>query len=119
MYKHYTKIIVLSLALSVAFYIVNIFSMYFFALTASVEINLMYLAFIVPAVFLVVMIPISINGIGLQEGTFFFYLSLLGIDSSSALIVALLPRIGMLIFSLIGGLLYMMESIRKGPITEH
>lgn len=119
MYRHYTKTIVLSLALSFVFYIVNIFSMYFFALTVSVDINLMYLAFIVPAVFLVVMIPISVNGVGLQEGTFFFYFNVLGIDSSSALLIALLPRIGMLIFGLIGALLYITENIKTARLKNY
>jgi uncharacterized protein (TIRG00374 family) len=107
LYRHNTVLV--SFILSVIFYVTNVVAMYFFARAGNVEISLINLSFIVPMVFLIVMIPISVNGLGLQEGTFFFYFNVLGIDSSSALLIALLPRIGMLIFSLLGALLYITE----------
>jgi uncharacterized protein (TIRG00374 family) len=112
-YRHDAKTIVVSFLLSVIFYLTNVVAMYFFALAGNVQISAVYLSFIVPMVFLVVMIPISVNGLGLQEGTFFSYFNVLGIDSSSALLIALLPRIGMLILSLIGALLYITENMKN------
>ena len=108
-YKKCPRIIILSMVLSFGFYATNIVSMYVLGLTANIKVSLIDFAFIVPTVFLVVMIPISVNGIGLQEGAFFFYFDMIGIDPSSALIIAVLPRIGMLLFSLIGGFLFMRE----------
>jgi glycosyltransferase 2 family protein len=119
LYRDDAKTIIVSLILSVIFYLTNVVAMHFFALAGNVQISPVHLSFIVPMVFLIVMIPISVNGLGLQEGTFFFYFNLLGIDSSSALLVALLPRIGMLIFSLIGALLYITESMRTSRLKDY
>lgn len=107
------RILITTLVLSFLFYITNIAAMYFYALAGNVEISLMHLCFIVPAVFLAVMIPISVNGIGIQEGAFFGYFSFIGVDSDSALLIAILPRIAMLLLSLVGAVLFSLESIRE------
>jgi uncharacterized membrane protein YbhN (UPF0104 family) len=117
-HKNHKKTLMACLILSAAFYIINTISVYFFAFSANVNISFVNLAFIVPLVLFVVMIPISINGIGIQEGAFFFYFEKIGVDSSEALLIAILPRIGALIFSLIGALLYMYESINKGIVSR-
>lgn len=117
-YRNYKKALLISLLLSLLFYMMNIIATYFFALTANVHIGLIDLSFMVAAVFLVVMIPISLNGIGLQEGAFVLYLSALRVDSSSAVLFALLPRMVMVIFSLIGGLLYLVDNLRHETFQE-
>jgi uncharacterized membrane protein YbhN (UPF0104 family) len=110
-YKDYKNIMALSVVLSFAFFMTNVIAMYCFVRTADQQVSLIALSFIVPTVFLVVMIPVSVNGIGLQEGSFFFYFSLLEMDSSAAMLIAFLPRIGMVVLSLIGALLFMTESL--------
>jgi len=112
-YKYHKKSVINSLILSFAFYLSSIISMFFWSLAANVYVHLIHWAFIVPLVAFLIMVPISVNGLGVQEGTFFLYLEKLGVDSSSALLIALLPRIGTLIFSLVGGLLYILESSKK------
>jgi uncharacterized membrane protein YbhN (UPF0104 family) len=108
-YRHYRNITIFSLILSLAFHLTTIISMFFSSLAAGVHIDFIYWVLIVPLVSFLIMIPISANGLGVQEGTFFLYLQKLGVDSTSALLVALLPRIGMFLFSLVGGLLYLYE----------
>jgi len=112
-YQKHRKTVLMCLLLSTIFQIVKSIAMFFFALSANVNINFMHLIFIIPIVTLVLMIPISLNGIGLHEGAFFFYFEKIGIDSSSALLIAFLPRIAMFILSLIGALIYMLEGILK------
>ena len=113
-YGKHGSVVFWTFILTVIFFLVNILAMHVYALSANVEVGLLQLGFIVPAVFLIVMVPISINGIGLQEGAFFIYLESIGVDPASAVFVAVLPRIGMLIFSLVGGLLYMADSTSSG-----
>lgn len=106
-YAYAKKIVIKALILSLLFQVTTIISMYLFSLAAGVKVDFFHWAFIVPLVSFIIMIPISANGIGLQEGVFFLYLKAIGIESSSALVVALLPRTGMIIFSLIGGIIYL------------
>ena len=117
-YKNHKNSLLMCLLLSLAYQITICLSTYFFALAANENINLLHFFFIVPLVSFILMIPISTNGIGIQEGAFYFYFEKIGIDSSSALLIALLPRIAMLIFSLIGALLYVYVNPKKGISTE-
>jgi len=71
---------------------------------------------------LVAVLPISINGIGLMDGSFIYVVSRLGMDFNRALMVMLLIRTLLIALSLIGGLYYLnerksldLEKIRKQP----
>jgi uncharacterized protein (TIRG00374 family) len=90
------------LLLSSAYQVVLSIGMFFFSLAGGVEISPLHFFLVVSIVSLAISLPISINGIGLQEGAFYFYLQSCGVEPVSALQIALLPRIGMLLFSLIG-----------------
>lgn len=104
------KIMTVVVLLSVAYCASSIIAMHLFSLSAGVNVNLCEWAYIVPVVSFLGMLPISINGVGVQEGTIFFFLDRMGIESSSALLVSLLPRAGMIICSLAGGFLYVFGS---------
>ena len=108
-HKNHKKVILSCLGLSFIFFIANTIAMYFFALSANQRINFLQLAFAVPLIAFISLIPISVNGIGLQEGAFFLFFDKIGIDSESALLIALLPRIAMFIFSLVGAIIYFFE----------
>ncbi|MCH8855801.1 MAG: flippase-like domain-containing protein [Proteobacteria bacterium] len=73
---------------------------------ANAEIDFIQSAFLISISALVLILPITLNGIGLHEGVIFVFLSRVGLDPETALLVALYPRIGLIIFSLFGGILY-------------
>lgn len=64
---------------------------------------------IAPIAIFVMMIPLSINGIGVREAIFIFLLSQWGTDDSTALALAWLEYGIFLAFGLIGGAVYMMR----------
>lgn len=101
--------------LSLVYQLLNSVGMALYAGAANLELGLVHFLFVVPLVSFIVMIPVSINGIGLQEGAFFWYLKMAGTDNSSALLVAILPRLGMFLFSLIGALIYVADRRRRRP----
>jgi len=111
-YRYHLQVVFLSLLLSCAFYIVNIFVMYIFSSAVDARIDLLKWALIVPVASFVSMIPISVNGLGIQEGAFFLFVKKMGVDSGTALLIASLPRIVMLLLSLFGGILYV-TGVRK------
>jgi uncharacterized protein (TIRG00374 family) len=61
---------------------------------------------VVPLILLVGAIPISPQGLGIQEGAFMFFLHSLGATSGQALAIALVLRAKSYILALIGGLLW-------------
>jgi len=88
--------------LSLTYYVIRSISLGMFAYAGGVDVNLVHLLLVAPIVSFAVTLPISVNGIGVQEtGLYFCYIAL-GVDSNAALHVSLLPRVGSLFLSLVG-----------------
>jgi uncharacterized membrane protein YbhN (UPF0104 family) len=94
----------------VAFYLAIAHSM-------SIPIKFTELAVIVPISFLVQMAPVSVNGFGVREATFGFYFARLGLPLESALLVSFVGAALMMLFSVSGGVTYL---VRKGhpPVQQ-
>lgn len=64
---------------------------------------------VVPLVTLLTLLPVSLNGLGLREGGFVFFLGQLGIPQAQALALSLLVFGLTLLFSLAGGVCLLFE----------
>jgi uncharacterized protein (TIRG00374 family) len=108
-HKTHGRVFLGCLSLSLVYYCIAIAAMHLYASSVGAAIGLWNLTFIVPTAMFLTMLPVSINGLGVQESAFVFYFERIGTDPSLSLIVAFLPRIGMYIFSVIGGILYLID----------
>jgi glycosyltransferase 2 family protein len=61
---------------------------------------------IVPLTLVIMILPISINGIGLRENTFSFFLGLYGVSTADAIAFAWIAYAGQLLMGGVGGLVY-------------
>jgi len=114
-YREQKKIVFYCLIVSFIFYLSNSLVMYLFGLSADEKIDFLSLAFVVPLITFLAMIPFSANGLGIQEGAYYFFFQRIGINLETSLLIAFLPRIAILGFSLIGGLLYLLQIKLKHP----
>jgi hypothetical protein len=73
------------------------------------------LAFIVPVSFVIQMIPISLNGFGIREATFGFYFARLGLPLESALLVSFVGAGLIMLFSVSGGVAYLVRKRDPEP----
>ena len=89
--------------------VVGIISIYVFALSLNIEINFYTLAWVRSAFTLLVMLPISISGLGVREVTFVSILTQYGVPAGSALMLSLILFCRNLLFSLVGGLYELMR----------
>ena len=64
---------------------------------------------VVPVSFLVQMLPLSVNGLGLREATFSFYFARLGLPIEAALVISLLGAGLVMLFSLSGAAVYVVR----------
>ena len=55
------------------------------------------------------MLPVSMNGFGVREATFGFYFTRLGLPLESALLVSFMGAALIMLFSLSGGLTYLIR----------
>jgi len=62
------------------------------------------------------LLPISINGIGVMEGSFALTAEQFGISFDSAVIVALILRLGMVFLSLVGAVLFLLDKGRAADL---
>ena len=66
---------------------------------------------------LMAMIPITINGYGLQEGTFTVLLVSIGLTPSQGLLVAIAYRLGSLLVAIAGGTIFMLGDNAARELT--
>lgn len=84
---------------------------FYWALSQALGLEIDYTSWFViaPIAIFVMMIPLSINGIGVREAIFIFLLSQWGVENSTALALAWLEYGIFLLFGLVGGLVYMLR----------
>ena len=63
-------------------------------------------------------LPISLNGIGILDGSFIYLISQYGVAYESALMVMVLHRMLSMLISLIGGVLYYLDREPKAPAAQ-
>ncbi|HXG55273.1 MAG TPA: lysylphosphatidylglycerol synthase transmembrane domain-containing protein [Vicinamibacterales bacterium] len=84
---------------------------FYLAIATSMDIPIGFaaLAVVVPLSFIVQMLPVSMNGFGVREATFGFYFTRLGLSLESALLVSFMGAALVMMFSLSGGVVYLVR----------
>lgn len=103
---------------------ISSFLFYFFAMAAvysaaralGADVGLWAVLVVVPVVLLIGLLPISVNGVGINEASWLVFLGLYGVSPVHGLALGLLLRARILLTSLIGGLFYM--GLRKKVHTD-
>lgn len=111
-FRKKTTVLSFALANSFLFYFVAVMNVYVSALAFHAKITILDAFIITPIVLVITMIPISLGGIGLSEGAYYFIFSKLGLPGAIGLSAALLIRAKALLVGLIGGLYYSITGIQ-------
>ena len=93
---------------------------FYLAIARSMDIPIGFaeLAVVVPISFIVQMLPVSMNGLGIREATFGFYFTRLGLPLESALLVSFTGAALVMLFSLSGGVIYLVrKASRPSPAS--
>lgn len=108
-FKDQKKTLAKALGISLALQ-VNVIVYYFLvAQSLNFEIPLHSFFFFIPVVLFMMMIPVTINGIGIRENAFAYFLGMFGVSISEALAFAWLTYAFILIQGLLGGIVYMVR----------
>ena len=109
LFRKNKKIIVASILLSILLQI-NVVIYYFLisnAICLSVAVNEFF--FIVPVTVFTMMIPVSINGVGLRENIFVFILSTYNVSKYSSIAIAWIDYGMVVLLGIMGGIVYMIR----------
>jgi glycosyltransferase 2 family protein len=96
-------------ALSLVFHLSQIAALMILTRALGLAVPLSYCFVFGPLVNIVAAIPISLNGLGVREGGFVFFLSQIGLSQDSAIAFALAWFAVVVVCGLLGGLVYVAE----------
>ena len=117
-YKNIKTRLALALLLSFLVQIVRIYFTWLIELGVSMSLELPYFFLFVPVISLVSMIPISIAGLGVQEGAFLYFFSLIETNLAMIIGMALVVRMLTVLSVLPGAILYVREGIGSVPKSK-
>jgi hypothetical protein len=86
------------------------------AYAIGVKVSVAHLAILIPVSFIVQMMPLSVNGLGVREWVFGAYFTQLGLPLESALALSFIGAALIILFSTSGAVVYL--SRRRGPMAE-
>lgn len=90
---------------------------YFISLGLGLEVPILYYFIIVPVALTILIVPFSINGIGLREGVFVFLLAGIGVSPPDAIAFSLLSFFLVLTQALIGGIIFAFRGVKISEFT--
>ena len=114
MFKTRKKILLIFFVLTCVEVSLPIIRGYLIAVALHVNVPLLYFFAFVPIILMLIRLPISFDGFGINEGGFVYFLSLVGISTSAAFSVGIINHFIFLIALLPGGVLYAFNKSKKG-----
>jgi glycosyltransferase 2 family protein len=88
---------------------------YVISLSLHLGVSLFYFFCIIPVVLLILQLPISINGIGVREGLYVFFLGLVGVAGSEAIAFSWIDFGMTIVMGLSGGVVFALRKNRPAP----
>ena len=98
-------------ALSLICQTLTILAGYSLALAINLKLPPIYFFMVLPVIWIITMVPLSINGLGVREGAFVFFFTKLGVSDSAALLLSFLTLSRTLALGLIGGIIYLLGQV--------
>lgn len=112
-YRKYPGLLASSLIVAVGVQLVVAVTTWVIALSVGADKGLMVFLFIAPVIAILVLLPISIQGIGVRETAYVFMFELIGIPLETALIASLLSFALTQFINLTGGAIVLHGTIKK------
>ncbi len=114
-YRGHHKALSGALLLSILLQLNVIVFYYILAIGMGFSIPFLHYFIIIPLVSFILLIPVSINGIGLREGAFIMFLSTYGLSAEQAIAYAWLSFFQFMAYGLLGGIVY---AFRRSEIKD-
>jgi len=116
-YRQYPNTLVASFLLTVFVQMLRVMVFYAVAVSFGIRVPVTYYFIIVPLIMLLIMLPVSINGIGVREGSFVAFFALVGVPSSQAFIISFVVSVLTTLMTTLGGVVYMFDKSAIKPMA--
>lgn len=115
-YQKYPGLLALAFILSLSVQVVRVLVFYVVALGFNLHAPLMYYVVFIPLIMVLIMLPVSINGIGVREVSFVGFFSLAGMPESGAFAISFAVSVLTTLTTAVGGIIYMFDRSPTGGI---
>jgi uncharacterized protein (TIRG00374 family) len=115
-YRQQPRTLVAVLAITVALQLVRVVSIWLCGEAVGVEVSPLVYVILGPLLFLVMMVPFTINGLGVREAFFVAFLGRFGVDADAAFATGFLFYAVTIATSLPGGLILLWRSVRPAVV---
>jgi glycosyltransferase 2 family protein len=115
-YRYHHGALTAALAASVGVQVLRVVQAYFLGLSLGIGLTLPVYFVAVPLILLVVLLPISVNGIGTSQAAFIWCFGALGVDRPEAFALSVLFVALGIVGNLPGGLLYATGGVARQPV---
>lgn len=113
LYRNSNKTIIKAILFSIFFQIITGINTVIISNSLGIVVPIQYFFMIVPLIALLSSIPISIQGLGVREAGFVFFLAQVGVPIAEALSLSLICFSLNLLLSILGGVIFTIQSVLK------
>ena len=106
-FRRYPVVMVKSFCYSLVLQLIRVVTIYITALAFQIEADLVKFFIVVPLTVIIIMIPISIGGLGVREGSFISLFALVGIGVNESFAISGTNSIMVTLIGLMGGIFYL------------
>lgn len=115
-YRQYPGLLAGAFLLSLSVQVMRVLVFYVVALGFDMHAPLMYYLIFIPLIMVLIMLPVSLNGIGVREVSFVGFFSMAGMPESGAFVVSFAVSVLTTLTTAVGGLIYMFD--RNPPVPK-
>ncbi len=108
-YKGHPKGLFYASIISLIYQLANIYTVFLISLALGLKLSFISFLIYIPIITVISMLPISINGVGIQEGGFIFLFREVGVDTANAFSMSVLFHVLRFSCGLVGGIIYLLK----------
>ena len=105
------SVLFLAFIVSVVLQVNVVLFYYLVSLSLNLNISMLYFFLIIPIVLIILLVPFSINGIGISESAYVFFLGMVGTTTADAIALSWLAFGLMLTQGLVGGVIFALRGV--------
>jgi uncharacterized protein (TIRG00374 family) len=106
-YRNNQLVVFKVIVFSLVFQIFSVLASYIISLALGLKVSILYFLIFIPLIRIVILLPISFNGLGLREGAFVTLFSKIGVPPEMSFSISIIGYFMLTCISLIGGILYL------------
>ncbi len=91
---------------------------YFLSIAFFLHLPFSFFMVVIPVIFLLSMLPVSINGIGVRENLFVYFFAKVSVSPEKSLAIAWMGFVMILCYALVGGVIYMVRKGGRETVSE-